>query len=97
MIELLHADDQEQFNTYKLCPDGKKLNSRVDGQLKRDINPWGYEGHPSLKDRAKQSTKDINIVRPLEEIITSLAARELTNMLLQLTQQSLSLSEKESL
>ena len=89
MIEMLHADDQEQFNTYKLCFDGQKLNSGVDGQLKRDVNPWGYEGHPSLKDRAKQSTKDINIVRPLEENITSLATRELTNMLMQLTQQIL--------
>ena len=46
MIGMLNDDDSKQTNTYKMCFDGKKLNAGVDGQLKGDVNLWGYEGPP---------------------------------------------------
>ena len=54
MICMLNDDDGKQTNTYKMCFDGKKLNAGVDGQLKGDVNLWGYEGRPTLKERENQ-------------------------------------------
>ena len=81
MIEMLNDDDEEQTKTFKLCFDGKKLNPGVDGQLKGDVNLWGYEGPPTLKERENQVKETFNIVESLEAVIESLEKRDLTNIL----------------
>ena len=81
MIEMLDKDDTKQNKTYKLCFDGKKLNPGVENQLKGDVNLWGYEGPPSLKQKQVKAKEDVDTLANLERVISSLEQRDLTDVL----------------
>ena len=78
MIGMLNDDDSKQTNTYKMCFDGKKLNAGVDGQLKGDVNLWGNEEPPTLKERENQLKDTLDIVKSLETCVASLETRDHT-------------------
>ena len=51
MIDTVPSSDPNQIQSYKLCVDGKKINSSTQGQIFYDINLWRFEDQPTLLGR----------------------------------------------
>ena len=51
MIDMISESDPQQTESFKICVDGKKINSGTHGQKLGDINLWGFESSPTLEER----------------------------------------------
>ena len=77
MIDMINQNDPKQTNSYKVCVDGKKINSGTHGQKLGDVNLWGFESSPSLEERVSLYNKDIEVIHDLQELLVVLQIQEL--------------------
>jgi hypothetical protein len=55
------AEQTKETETYKICLDGKKINSSVTGTL-GDVDLFGYEAKPALEERKKRLENELKTV-----------------------------------
>ncbi|XP_033730517.1 uncharacterized protein LOC117319918 [Pecten maximus] len=79
MIKVVH-DDGSLMQTYKVCFDGKKVNTGIDSGDMGDINLWGYECPPTLSQRQTALNDDLKLVQEFETIVLSCECRELSSL-----------------
>ena len=77
MIETISESDPKQLNTYKLCVNGKKINSGIHNQKLGDINLWGNETSPTLNERKIDLRNEICTIEQLQEYVDKLHLRDL--------------------
>ena len=75
MIDTVSSSDPNQIQSYKLCVDGKKINSCTQGQKFGDINLWRFEDQPTLLGRETRLRTDIAKINDLSGDINLLAMK----------------------
>ena len=65
MIDTVSSSDPNQIQSYKLCVDGKKMNSGTRGQRFGDINLLRFEDQPTLLERETHLRTDIAKINDL--------------------------------
>ena len=63
------AEHSSEAKTYKLCVDGKKINAATNGK-RGEIDLWGYESKPTLKEKQTQLMNDRAVVKDAASIIS---------------------------
>ena len=77
MIDTISESDPKQLNTYKLCVDGKQINSGIYNQKIGDINMWGNETSPTLNKREIELRNEICTIEQVQEYVDNLHLRNL--------------------
>ena len=77
MIDMISESDPQQTESFKICVDGKKINSGTHGQKLGDINLWGFESSPTLEERESRFSKDISVLNELQERMVLFQIQEL--------------------
>ena len=62
------SDQSEPEKTYKLCVDGKKINSSLIGKHE-DIDLWGHESSPTITERRESFNVDIETIEKCSKYI----------------------------
>ena len=55
MIDVISKNDHQQYLTYKICVDGKRINPTSKGE----VNMWGYEASPTYEQKAERLDHEI--------------------------------------
>ena len=76
MIDKINENDPKQVDSYKVCVDGKKINSGTHGQKLGDVNLRGFESSPSLEERISLYEKDIAVIHELQELLVLLQIQD---------------------
>jgi hypothetical protein len=76
-FDAISESDPKQLNTYKLCVDGKKINSGIYNQKLGDINLWGNETSSTLNERKIELRNEICTIEQLQEYVDKLHLRDL--------------------
>ncbi|KAK7507914.1 hypothetical protein BaRGS_00000879 [Batillaria attramentaria] len=71
MLELMSQDDEFRLKTYKLCVDGKKINQGAVDQKQGDIDLWGHEPSPSLREKKEQYSVDVAKVDAFSSVVNA--------------------------
>lgn len=62
------AEQSSNLKTYKLCLDGKKINASTSGQG-GEIDLWGNEQKPTLKERQEQLNSDKKMIEDASTLV----------------------------
>ena len=65
------AKKAEPQKTYKICVDGKKINAAVNTR-QGDIDLWGFEESPTLKERQEELHKEKNAIECCRQAVLKL-------------------------
>ncbi|VDH98759.1 Hypothetical predicted protein [Mytilus galloprovincialis] len=80
MINISHENDPDKIATFKLCVDGKKINSSTIGNL-GDVNLWGHEDPPTLSSKMKQLDEDKNNIEQLRNLLQDIQSERIESIL----------------
>ncbi|VDI71523.1 Hypothetical predicted protein [Mytilus galloprovincialis] len=80
MINILHENDPDKIATFKLCVDGKKINSSTIGNL-GDVNLWGHEDPPTLSSKMKQLDEDKKNIEQLRNLLQDIQSERIESIL----------------
>ena len=65
--------------SFKLCVDGKKISSGF-GQILGDVDLFGFEDDPSLKEREVRLDEELSNVRDIENILEKISLRDVVQI-----------------
>ncbi len=65
--------------SYKICVDGKKINSCPNSKLGQ-VDLWGFEGPPTLKEKKEAEMNDIDLVMTIMPFVQDIDMSEARNI-----------------
>ena len=79
------AESSNPSKTYKICFDRKKINASTSG-LQGDIDLWGLEHKPTLKERLEQLQSEKDLIAEATETVSHVVSKFAGNTTVKLTE-----------